>query len=138
TALVDRRQDFLRLGAKPLLEFAICFLLRDRSFQNTDLEVLAQQDASVGEESAHRVGRLCTLHQPVECAIIVDVDRRRYSQRVVSTQFFNEATITWCPGVSDNDVVNRQFLTASAGQPDFYHFSLRLWISSVFKFGPQR
>ncbi len=94
----------------PLLKFHVSGRLIEQTQLHATEQVFQVQYAFERQDSTNSVGGLSTFLQPAERFLRVDVNRSRYGQRVVSTDFLNEFTITGRAGISHYDKVKGLFL----------------------------
>jgi len=77
----------------------------------------------VGEDAANGIRGLCTLVQPIERFLAIELNRSRNSQRIVRADFLDEFTIPGRTGIGYYDEVKWSFLRPVALQSDFnWHF----------------
>lgn len=89
----------------PSIETTLCFGFVECAFLDTTKEVFHKQNALVREDVAYCVGRLRTAVEPIKSALEFEVNSCGVGVRVVRTDTFNVATITWCFTRCNHDVV---------------------------------
>ena len=99
---------------------AACFSAAICSFVLTILASLAAFHAFPRKDVANRVGGLRPGLEPIQRPFEVQVDGGGVGVRVVRTQAFDAAAITWRTAVSDHDVVVSIVLTTVTLQSHFY------------------
>src|SRR4051812_28655893 len=79
--------------AVPLFKFLHRCCLVKQAQRYTTHQVFQVQYALERQDTTASVGRLCTFVKPMQRALAADTDACRHSQRIVSSQLFDEFTI---------------------------------------------
>lgn len=118
--------QLLRLGgylggllAHPFFELGIGCGFVESSFGNASEEVLLVHHTLVGEDGAAGVRGLCTLLEPFQGFVEIQVDGSRIRVRIVGTNLFDELAIAWRPAVCDNDMIKGVAFLTVARKSDF-------------------
>ena len=109
----------------------------ESSFGNASEEVLLVHHTLVGEDGAAGVRGLCTLLEPFQGFVEIQVDGSRIRVRIVGTNLFDELAIAWRPAVCDNDMIKGVAFLTVARKSDFYRHlfeCVRLTIVVVLPF----
>ena len=102
--------DFGILSFLPFVEFGIGLSLADSTLCNTNLEVMFQKNAFIGEYATAGVAGLCAVVQPFNSLVHVDVDLGGIGQRIVGAKSLNKFSISRCTTIRYDDVIKRLIL----------------------------
>jgi len=82
--------------------------------------MLQEQYPFVRKDPANSVSRLCTVVQPFQCFLTVNLNSSRNSEWVVSSDLLDELTVSWSSGIGYDDEIKRPFFTPVSLESDFY------------------
>src|SRR5512144_2129613 len=90
-------------------------------------------DPDLGEQGLYRIGRDCTLLEPVEGLGLVDLDLRRFFERVVGSEHLDEPPVPCRTGIRHHQAVIGLLVGPHSLESDLY----RHCFTSLLKINPK-
>ena len=97
--LIGCQGHFAFFLTQPLLKLGLGLFLGEGSFFDAVQQVVVVHHTFVLQDGAGSVGHFCTNLQPIEGAIVHDVNRGGVGVGVIGTDFLDKTTVALCAGV---------------------------------------